>query len=228
MRAIISFSLFGNTPKYLVGAIENTKLSKVIYPGWDCRFYVDDLVPKEVIYDLQCLGANIIEMPRSDGFTGCFWRFIVADDIKYDYWIVRDVDSRLSYRERRAVDEWLISGYPFHLMHDHPCHIKPIMGCAIGGVCGAIEKMEEKVNSWKKKNAYCDDEEFLARIIYPLIKDKAIDHNSFASRYDERVRKFPTPFEAYRFVGERVLENEIPEQKEMEILISALKTMDSK
>ena len=39
-KKVISFSLYGNDPKYCVGAIKNAKLAKYIYPDWVCRFKV--------------------------------------------------------------------------------------------------------------------------------------------------------------------------------------------
>ena len=36
---LITFSLWGQDPKYLVGAIRNAELASEIYPDWICRFY---------------------------------------------------------------------------------------------------------------------------------------------------------------------------------------------
>ncbi len=47
---IISFSLWGQNPKYLTGAIRNAVLVKQIYPDWVCRFYVDNKVVKTEFY----------------------------------------------------------------------------------------------------------------------------------------------------------------------------------
>jgi hypothetical protein len=49
---------------------------------------------------------------------GMLWRFTVAADPTVDRFIVRDVDSRLNYRERLAVEEWIQSGRPIHIMRD--------------------------------------------------------------------------------------------------------------
>ena len=46
---VIAFSLWGDNPKYNVGAIKNAELAKVVYPGWVCRFYVGASVPQETI-----------------------------------------------------------------------------------------------------------------------------------------------------------------------------------
>ncbi len=48
MKKIISFSLWGDNPKYTIGAIENAKLAKTIYPDWICRFYVGNSTPDEI------------------------------------------------------------------------------------------------------------------------------------------------------------------------------------
>ena len=42
---LITFSLFGDNPLYCVGAVENARLAKEIYPEWIARFYVAQDVP---------------------------------------------------------------------------------------------------------------------------------------------------------------------------------------
>ena len=43
-----------------------------------------------------------------------FWRYYIADDASVDRYLVRDADSRLSVREARAVEEWILSGVRTH------------------------------------------------------------------------------------------------------------------
>ena len=43
---VISFSLWGPAPFYGYGAMINLVLSRTVYPGWICRFYVDATVPQ--------------------------------------------------------------------------------------------------------------------------------------------------------------------------------------
>jgi hypothetical protein len=45
---------------------------------------------------------------------------------------VRDADSRISKREKIAVDEWLDSNTSLHIMRDHPHHNYVIMGGMFG------------------------------------------------------------------------------------------------
>ena len=56
MKKIISFCLWGDNPKYTIGAIENAKLAKTIYPDWTCRFYAGTSTPDEIwdeLYDMD-------------------------------------------------------------------------------------------------------------------------------------------------------------------------------
>ena len=50
---LITFSLWGQNPKYLIGAIRNAELAKKIYPDWTCRFYVAKSVPSQIILQLE-------------------------------------------------------------------------------------------------------------------------------------------------------------------------------
>lgn len=197
---IISFSLYGESKRYTYGAIENAKMARDIYPEWVIRFYVDESVPSEILESLDKEKAEIVKMPKN-GF-GLFWRFLATDDQGFSRWLIRDCDSRLTYRERRAVDEWIASGLPYHVMRDHPHHIKAIMGGTFGGLtCNSIIK---NLGTWMMKHAaksYDSDQRFLAANVWPLIKSQCLIHDSFSTELN--IKRFPTPFENYRFVGER-------------------------
>ena len=73
---------------------------------------------------LAGLGAELINMDSSGVDNKMSWRFTVASDPSVTRYIMRDVDSRLSAREKLAVDEWVRSGRKFHVMRDHPSHSK--------------------------------------------------------------------------------------------------------
>ena len=52
--------------------------------------------------------------------------------ISVEFWISRDADSRLSWREKNAVDEWLVSGKTAHLMRDSVNHVYTMMAGMFG------------------------------------------------------------------------------------------------
>jgi len=137
---IISFSLWGSNPIYTVGAVKNAVIAADLFPNWVCVFYCFKSVPISIVNQL-------IEMPNvdvrmvSDEYNqldnrGMFHRFLPADQVGVEYMISRDTDSRLSAREKVAVDEWLASGADLHVMRDHPYHGVPILG-GMWGVKGS-------------------------------------------------------------------------------------------
>ena len=87
-----------------------------------------------------CLITELHCIPNVKGvIAGMFWRFLVANDHTVDRYIIRDADSRVSQRERDAVNDWINSGLKFHTMKDHPKHHGwPILGGTWGGVKDAI------------------------------------------------------------------------------------------
>ncbi|WP_295888717.1 hypothetical protein [uncultured Thiohalocapsa sp.] len=90
---VISFSLWGDLPIYNVGAVENAKLRRLLYPGWTCRFYVDASVPPQTLSALRAHAADIVEMDAEAGFKRLFWRFLPAQERDVDRFIVRNCVS---------------------------------------------------------------------------------------------------------------------------------------
>lgn len=180
---IISFSLWGNNTKYTIGAINNVKIARDLFPEWTCRFYIGSDVPDYITKELRQLGAECVMQTSADstGWNGMFWRFKAADS--YDTVLSRDTDSRLSQREKAAVDEWLNSDKDFHIIRDHPYHATQILGGLWGVRNGLLKGVIGKaITNYDKKdfdNKYQVDQNFLKDIIYPLVKDKAMVHDEF-------------------------------------------------
>ena len=99
------------------------------------------------------------------------WRFLVASDKNVERYIVRDIDSRLSVREKQAVDEWIKSGKMFHVMRDHPSHSHyPMSGGMWGGTQNAISDMDVLLNNEKLKKKYMVDRIFLIALYGRALK----------------------------------------------------------
>ena len=62
---LITFSLFGDNPLYCVGAVENARLAKEIYPDWKARFYVAQDVPSNYIDDIKKYDGLPYRIPTS-------------------------------------------------------------------------------------------------------------------------------------------------------------------
>ena len=146
---VISFSLWGDNPKYTVGAIKNAELAKIIYPGWVCRYYVGDSVPADCIQKLSSFDyCEIVKMNVPGNWEGMYWRFFPASDENVDVMISRDADSRLNLKEKAAVDAWLNSECSFHIMRDHPWHTTPILGGMWGTKKGCIKNISELIKTY--------------------------------------------------------------------------------
>ena len=73
---VISFGLYGNLPRYTIGAIRNMELRSIYFPDWICRFYVASNVPSNITNALRELGAQIVHVHEKSMFS----RFAVAGD----------------------------------------------------------------------------------------------------------------------------------------------------
>lgn len=198
MKKIISFSLWGTNPKYLVGAIKNIELSKIYYPGWICRFYVGKSVPKYYIEEMQKhKNTEIVFMNDEGDLSGMLWRFLPASDEDVEMMISRDCDSRLNKREESAVKEWVNSEKSFHIMRDHPNHGIKILGGMWGVKNPTLKGMKKWISIYEKGNYYQVDQNFLLKFVYPIIENDCIIHDEFFEK-----KKFPNPREGKQFVGE--------------------------
>jgi len=192
MKKIISIAVYGTHPTYVQGAIENLRIQPDVYPGWTCRFYIDDTVPKDAVKLLE-KDAEVVIMPRSDGNYGMWWRFEPLKDTTIERFVVRDSDARLSVRDYEAVKEWEESGKEFHIMRDHECHIQKIMGGMWGATSSFINKIKDDYDKnveeyfktipfnemWydpERKKYFNADQAFLKKYIWPRIINSHMAH----------------------------------------------------
>ena len=224
MKKIISFSVWGSNPKYAEAAYANLQLQPKIYPGWTCRFYIDETVPLSVINKLKSNGetkSELVLMPPSDGNYGLFWRFEPLKDKTIERFIVRDSDSRLNVREAAAVKEWEESGKEFHIMRDHPQHGAKICGGMWGATSEFINKIEadydtllknflstltfERVFTPRGKYFNCD-QPFLWAVVWPRIINSHLAHIKDLPqlKFTGKEKLFPIENPDGMFVGEPI------------------------
>jgi hypothetical protein len=213
MNKIISYSLWGNEPLYCVGALENIKGQKEFYPDWTCRFYVHYSVNTKLLHKLDKVGELIIinEEPYIDFLHRpmCWWRLRALKDKTIDRVIFRDIDSRLTLRERMIVKEWEDSGKEVHIIRDHEYH-----GCLmLTGMFGVTRKFIERIDyddlveKFENIRFVCrwsDDQEFLGKMIYPLAKQSMMVHDD-KNRYGENALKINYPKINNHYIGEKII-----------------------
>jgi hypothetical protein len=209
MKKIISFSLWGNDPKYCVGAIKNALLKEKYYPDWICRYYVNENVPCDYINELKSLkNIEVIISFNPADWTFTTERFCAIDDEDVSHVIFRDTDSRLNQREADAVNEWIEKKTAIHIMKDHPYHGSfPILA----GMWGINKSkfpysMRESLDSYSQINLesqYHYDQIFLSSYIWLNFYDDATIHDEFFFK-----KKFPNKRNPNEFVGQVFDEND--------------------
>lgn len=219
-KLVISTSLYGGDLRYTGGAIRNAEIFTSIFPGWELRFYIKDVasVPGNVITEIKALGAVIFPVPDDSIGFGMNWRFIVADDPTVEAFICRDADSRVSLRDRYAIDDWLKEGdaKPFHVVRDHPSHAAlPIMGGTWGARrSGFVNRMgttltnllSSYVSTSGDGREYMADINFLSNKIWPaMLQHGLVQHDSHscqAGRHGpDAGRAWPRPRAGTEHVG---------------------------
>ena len=205
MKKLICFSLWGNDKKYTSGAIENLELASTYYPGWICRYYLSkentspSLIRKIKEYD----NCEVFTHDQIDSQCQRLIRFFPLQESDVDYFIVRDLDSRLGRREAAAVEEWIQSGHDYHIMRDNVEHAVPMMagmwgakGNLVPDFSSLVEKHKLTLGEEFDTNVQVD-QQFLWNYIIPKIKSAMVHDES-------------TNLGGNKYPIER-LENEIPE-----------------
>ena len=211
---LITFSLWGEDPKYGVGAIRNAELARIFYPDWICKFYVgysnynNDYAVVDTLEEMD--NTIVVHMDEPGDWRAMFWRFCNENGLEeVEAFISRDCDSRLGEREAAAVQEWMSSTKLVHSMGDHPYHFNPsqaLMGGMFGMKKHACPEMTELVERFVMKypDAWQCDQDFLKDVIWPIVQHKVLAHSDIHAR----CQPFPVARENKEFVGAIIGPNE--------------------
>lgn len=169
MKKIIAFSLWGDQQKYLSGAIENARLAKIIFPEWVCYFYYDHTVPLNYITMLSGMD-NVVLIKVTNASFGAFWRFF--DMVEGNIILSRDTDSRLSFREKQIIDDWLVSKEKMCVIRDHINHYDfPILAGMWGIKNGLPDGLYEQMKRYWSTHTYTIDQIYLKDVVWPALKN---------------------------------------------------------
>lgn len=222
MKKVIAFSLWGRSAKYWVGAQRNIALAAAHYPGWICRFYVEAGSPDASLAMLAGDNVEIHPVERTNEFGGLFWRFRTAGDPDVDTMLARDCDSRIGLREVAAVKAWLASDKDFHIMRDHPYHTTEVLGGMWGCRNGLLRNIADLMAQSRFPDQLGCDQRFLSAFVYPLVRDRALEHSEFGLAYGGPTVPFPTARIGDEFVGEALDADERRDTDHVRALAAAL------
>ena len=122
-KRVISYSLYGNEHRYADGVLANVELMPTIYPDWEICIYHDTTVPSNIIDKLTTYKyVKMINMFNGSIVNKMSWCFLVASEKSVERYVIGNIDTRLSLRDKSAVDDWITSGKIIHVMRDHPSH----------------------------------------------------------------------------------------------------------
>ena len=168
---------------YQNGAIENIKKAMEVYPEWICRFYLfeEDHFMEEKLKQINS-SIEVKKIFKPGGYYSTMYRFLPLSEEGVERFISRDADSRLSCREKEAVDEWVESDKPYHIMKDHPYHFTPEfpilagMWGAKGNIFNDIKyTMTEFIKENKDQKGI--DQKFLYDYFHEVIKGNYLEHS---------------------------------------------------
>jgi hypothetical protein len=214
MKKIISYSLWGDNPKYIVGAKKNIELAKKFFPDWTIHLYLSDSAK----FEYESENLEIITRKQISNQDGCFWRFESCDSD--DIVIVRDLDDRLSERHKFVVDEWMNSDKDIHIIRDHPNHISsyPILAGLFGVRNGRFKGIKQLIEQWGNKSFYTTDQLFLKTHFYNNnFVNSFFIHDSFYSDLGIE-RKIDKERNDYEFLGDTFDENDNRVEKYWKII----------
>ena len=205
MKKIISFSLWGDNPVYVLGAILNADIAMTEWEGWICRFYVSPNVPESAIQELESRdNVEVIRMEQDESWNGMFWRFYAAGDHDVSVAIFRDADSRLSVRDKAAVGEWIATDKGIHIMRDNCQHGWEICGGAWGAKDNALCEIKNFIDDFDYKmisNKHGIDQIWLSKDIYPSFWKEAYVHDDWFATSFTHEEKHPFPIPRLRGEG---------------------------
>ena len=211
-QKVIAFAFYGD-PKsavhqrrgYFEGIRANLEAISSFYnSSWVVRLYHDIGSDDPLMADLCRLACStdrldlcsVNQLPhptlaKAVHMFPMIWRFFPTLDTQVDAFMSRDLDSIITSREVKAVEEWVQSGKTLHTMRDHPQHNVPMLG----GLWGV--QMSRRGQMWREiwkgiwTNIIADplshsdrgskgpDQTLLSRYVWGRLPGGLVGHDSF-------------------------------------------------
>ena len=195
-----SFCIYnGYNPRYYTGMIENLELIRKYFPEFYTYVYIGNDVPDWFVIELRVRHNVILRFTKETGARNMVHRFFAIDEPEVDIMFVRDADSRVHWKDRWAIREFLNTpSARLHIVRDNPEHATAIMG----GIWGMrktrginIQALdEEHRNSGTHAHGMGVDQDFLIDCVYPLFTSSMLIHSSQTWRYRHSEIIIPFPF----------------------------------
>jgi len=200
MVNVFSFCIYGPpNPRYYPGLIQNVQLIKKYYPGWYVFVYVGSDVSDDLIIQLRGYPHVILRFTNITGPGNMIRRFFAIDEPGVDLMMVRDADSRIHWKDRWAINDFLRNKFFIaHTIRDNIDHTSFIMG-GLWGMRKTDLNIQKEYDDFTNNPVDCGvghDQSFLIKRIYPKVLTKLLVHYSHEKVFyqNEKGIKFPFPW----------------------------------
>lgn len=208
MVNVFSFCLYnGYTPLYYEGLLQNIELIQTHFPQAYTYVYIGNDVPDDFVIKLRGQRNVILRFTHATGSVNMIHRFFAIDEPEVDVMFVRDADSRIHWKDRWAIKQFLNSSAIVHIIRDHPHHTTAMMG----GLWG-MRKIEgfniQTMYTEHKRTDTVDhgmglDQNFLIDCVYPKIINVMMIHSSHPWKFRpfETLHMFPFEYNDNIYCG---------------------------
>jgi hypothetical protein len=217
---VFSFCIYGpERPKYHTGLLENIQIIAEYYPEWRVFVYVGSDTPSTFIRQLESRPNVVLRFTNIQGHKNSIHRFFAIDEPDVDVMMVRDADSRVHWKDRWAINNFLASGKGVHIIRDHVEHGAVILAGLWGIRKGVLSRrIQDMYNDWvpvfagsgnkRDPEGFGIDQNFLLLSVYPMITGKSLVHYSFNCLFaGEHAMKFPFEWSPDIYCGRIELED---------------------
>ena len=186
MVNVFSFCLYGpENVKYYRGLLENIFLAGKYFPDWKVYVYVAPDVEESMINHLKACSSVELRYTNELGPSNMIHRFYAIDESGVDLMMVRDADSRIHWKDRWAINDFLSKPqYLAHIIRDNRQHDARILAGLWGihkssGI--SVKDLFQEYLKYPIDLGYGIsgmDQSFLGSYIYPRIKSNLLAHTS--------------------------------------------------
>ncbi len=193
-----SFCLYGpENPRYYPGLLENIALAGLYFPDWKVYVYYGPDVEDSMIRHLEACSSVVLRPTGITGAPNMIHRFYAIDEPGVDLMMVRDADSRIHWKDRWAIREFVRQPqFVAHTIRDNIEHTASMMGGLWGLRKSSGLSVREEYAAYKEDTTkgyrHAHDQNFLGDVIYPKVVEKMLVHYSNGRRkIGETAVEFP-------------------------------------
>ena len=198
MVNVFTFCLYGpHNPRYYPGLLENVYLAGVYFPRWKVYVYHGPDVTDEILATLRACSNVELRATNAVGPINMIHRFYAIDEPGVDLMMVRDADSRIHWKDRWAIREFVQQPqYVAHTIRDNIEHTAAMMGGLWGLRKSAGLNIHSEYASYKEDaelgHRVGHDQNFLSDVLYPKLVTRMLVHYSNGRRrIEENSVEFP-------------------------------------